>query len=118
APAVGDALPDDGAAARLGHGVVPVDVIRRLEPTVAELHRATLELADHRAQAVDLLAASHVARDRPAVLAEVAVVAVGREAEGAGGHPVADERLHLADLRLGRLALDALLAEHVLAHGA
>ena len=83
----------------------------------AHLHRARAEFAQHVGEREDLLVVGPQRGDRHALRIEVALLTRAGEADRAGLHAVAHDRLHGLDLIVGRGALLAVLAHRVVAHG-
>ena len=82
----------------------------------ARLDDAGAHLAQHVGEREDLLLVGPQRRDVHALRVVMALVARHREAERAAFHAVAHDVLHLLDFVIGRGALLALVAHHVVAH--
>ena len=106
---------DDGAAGRLAEAAHQ-RVLHLGAVAAARLDDAGAELAQHVAEREDLLLVGPDRRDVDALRVEMALVARHRKAERAGLHAVAHEALHLLDFVIGRGALLAVVAHHVIAH--
>ena len=121
-PTMGDALPDHRPAGGRGEAAKEIDILlhraRSPQGAARDLHRAAIEFAQHARQLDNLLVGGQAARYRPAILAHMAAILIGRKTDRPSLHAFSDQSFHLRDFRGRRGALRGFLAHDELTHGA